>query len=100
MLRITSIIVLLAAFGFAIWAGSADDPLRQQWLGGWFALLLGVGLVLRGGVRMQDGEVRLRSRTVRRAENPGLYRAGLAFLILPGVVLLGAGVYLLVAAGG
>lgn len=43
MLRITSIIALLAAFGFALWAGSADDPLRQQWLGGWFAVLLGVG---------------------------------------------------------
>lgn len=96
MLRVASIVVLLAAVGFALWAGSAEDPLRQQMLGGWFGLLLGVGLVLRGGVRMQEGEVRLKSRTVQREENPGLYRIGLAFLFVPGIVMVAGGVYLLV----
>lgn len=98
MLRIASIVILLVAFGLAIWAGSADDPLRQRMLAGWFGILLGVGLVLRGGVRMQEGEVRLKSRTARREENPGLYKVGLAFLIVPGIVMVAGGLYLL--AGG
>ena len=96
MLRLASIVTLLLAFGFAIWAGSADDPARQTMLAGWFGILLGVGLVLRGGVRMQEGEVRLKSRTVQRDENTALYRVGLAFLIVPGILMVGGGVYLLV----
>lgn len=96
MLRLASIAMIFAAFGVAIWAGSADDPARQQVLGGWFGLLLGIGLVLRGGVRMQEGEVRLRNRTVQRDENPGLYKIGLALLIVPGIAMIGAGIYLLV----
>lgn len=96
MLRIASIVTLLAALGFAILAGSAEDPARQQMLGGWFGMLLGVGLVLRGGVRMQEDEVRLKSRTVQREENPALYKVGLALLIVPGLIMIGGGVYLLV----
>lgn len=96
MLRIASIVTLVAAFAFAIWAGSADDPARQKMLAGWFGMLLGIGLLLRGGVRMQEGEVRLKSRTVQREETPGLYKVGLALLIVPGILMVASGVYLLV----
>ncbi len=96
MLRLASIVTLLAAFGFAIWAGSADDPLRQRMLAGWFGILLGAGLVLRGGVRLQEGDVRLKSRTVQREENPGLYKIGIALLIVPGLIMVVGGAYLLV----
>ena len=95
MLRTSSIVTLLAAVGLAIATASADDPARQQMLGGCFGILLGVGLLLRGGVRMQDGEVRLKSRTVQREENPVQYRIGLAFLFVPGLVMVVGGAYLL-----
>lgn len=97
MLRFASIATLIAAFGLAIWAGSADDPLRQKMLAGWFGILLGVGLVLRGGVRMQEGEVRLKSRTVQRDESPGLYRVGLSFLFVAGILMVVGGLYFLVS---
>ena len=95
MLRTASIATLLAAVGFAIASASSDDPARQQMLGGCFGILLGIGLVLRGCVRIRDGEVRLKSRTVKREENPVQYRIGLAFLFVPGLVMVVGGAYLL-----
>lgn len=97
MLRAISIVALLGALGLAALAAGAEQPGRQQVLAGWFAVLLGAGLVLRGAVRMQDGEVRLSGRTVRRAERPRSFAFGVALLLVPGVAMMVAGAYWLVS---